>query len=264
MNYLSFLRSHGRMFLGILIFFFMFDAIGLILPERVYSGDASLAWDANTEPDISGYKVYYGTGSNNYTTNVNVGNFTGCVLSGLTAGLTYYFAATAYDAGGLESGYSNEVSYTIPSPAAGATTFAVNAGGAKYTTTGGIAFSADARYSGGSTATTRSSISGTSDGKLYQSQRTGNFSYNIPLASGNYSLALKFAEISSRVGRGRRVFNVLVGGNVVINHLDIYAMAGANRAYDVTVPVSVANGSLNIQFQSVVGSAVVNAIRVAN
>lgn len=35
-------------------------------------------------------------------------------MTGLTPGATYYFAATAYDASGQESDYSNEVAVTIP------------------------------------------------------------------------------------------------------------------------------------------------------
>ncbi|UCG07373.1 MAG: fibronectin type III domain-containing protein [Desulfobacterales bacterium] len=84
-----------------------------LLPLLAYSADVTLAWDANTEPDLDGYKVYYGTSSRNYTNSVDAGNITEYTITGLTEGTTYYFAATAYDALDNESGYSAEVVYTI-------------------------------------------------------------------------------------------------------------------------------------------------------
>ncbi len=74
----------------------------------------TLAWDANSEPDVSGYKVYYGEQSQSYTDCVDVGNFTSCVISGLTPGQTYYFTATAYDIHGNESSYAEELDYQMP------------------------------------------------------------------------------------------------------------------------------------------------------
>ena len=73
-------------------------------------GSISLAWDPNTESDLAGYKVYYGTASRSYGSSVNVGNVTSYQLTGLTSGQTYYIALTAYDTLGYESGFSNEVS----------------------------------------------------------------------------------------------------------------------------------------------------------
>ena len=35
-------------------------------------------------------------------------------ISGLVPGATYYFAATTYNAAGLESPFSSEVSYLVP------------------------------------------------------------------------------------------------------------------------------------------------------
>jgi hypothetical protein len=40
---------------------------------------------------------------------VDVGNVNAYVISDLSGGTRYYFVATAYDAMGNESGYSNEV-----------------------------------------------------------------------------------------------------------------------------------------------------------
>ena len=71
--------------------------------------DVKLAWDANTEPDLAGYKVYWGTASGNYSNNVDVGNVTETEIKNLPDDVLVYFAATAYDAEGNESDFSNEI-----------------------------------------------------------------------------------------------------------------------------------------------------------
>jgi hypothetical protein len=79
---------------------------------------ATLAWDANTEPDVAGYRLYYGASSGNYSSSIDVGNTTTRMVDSLEAGATYYFVVTAYNSAGLESAPSNEVAYTPPSPLA--------------------------------------------------------------------------------------------------------------------------------------------------
>ncbi len=74
----------------------------------------TLAWDSNSEPDVSGYKIYYGEQSQDYAYCVDVGIATSCVISGLTPGHTYYFTATAYDIHGNESSFSEELDYQVP------------------------------------------------------------------------------------------------------------------------------------------------------
>lgn len=139
--------------------------------------------------------------------------------------------------------------------------FFVKAGGGQYTDISGNVYKADTDYSGGETASTIASIAGTPDGKLYQTEMYGNFAYSIPLANGNYNVTLKFAEIHWNAS-GRRIFNVSMQGQQVISNLDIYAKVGRNAACDITIPVSVANGALNIKFTSVVNYAKVSAIEV--
>ncbi|OPX39565.1 MAG: hypothetical protein B1H11_02735 [Desulfobacteraceae bacterium 4484_190.1] len=98
----------------------------LVVPFSVNAAQVKLKWDANNEDDLAGYKLYYKTGLSGEPYNgagadqgasplivplaslsdVNNPEFT---LTGLSDNEVYYFAITAYDTEGLESGYSNEV-----------------------------------------------------------------------------------------------------------------------------------------------------------
>jgi fibronectin type 3 domain-containing protein len=81
--------------------------------------DITLAWDANPEPDVAGYRIYYkanssslpldGTGAAEGGSPIDVGNQATATLTGLPDGDIYYFAVTAYDTEGLESPISNVV-----------------------------------------------------------------------------------------------------------------------------------------------------------
>jgi len=55
---------------------------------------------------------------------------------------------------------------------------------------------------------------------------------------------------------------VSIEGKTVISKLDLVAKVGPKTAYDVTVPVTVTDGVLNISFQSVVNNAKVSAIKL--
>jgi hypothetical protein len=78
---------------------------------------ATIAWSANPESDIAGYKVYYDyDGGYPYSYVKDVGNVTSYTLTGLPAGIQH-FAVTAYDSGadgvddftdGHESWFSQE------------------------------------------------------------------------------------------------------------------------------------------------------------
>jgi len=89
-------------------------AILSLLMTSAHAAQVTVAWDANSDPAVTGYRVHYGTALGSYTSHIDVGNATSCVISGLLEGLTYYFAATAYDGSGHESDYSPAVNYTVP------------------------------------------------------------------------------------------------------------------------------------------------------
>ncbi|MDD2733441.1 MAG: Ig-like domain-containing protein [Desulfuromonadaceae bacterium] len=87
-----------------------------------FAETVALSWDANSESDLGGYKVYYkadslslpfdGTGAGEGGSPVDVHNLTTATVSGLDPSRTYYFAVTAYNTSGIESTYSNIV--TVP------------------------------------------------------------------------------------------------------------------------------------------------------
>jgi hypothetical protein len=98
-------------------------------PNPASARDVTLAWDANSETDIAGYKIYYGkipggpyngSGSSDGASPIVVSlssllnpsspEFT---VHGLAGG-TYCFVGTAYDTKGLESFYSNEACTSPP------------------------------------------------------------------------------------------------------------------------------------------------------
>jgi len=80
--------------------------------EEATKPSVELEWDANTEPDLAGYKLYYGFTSGVYGTHFEAGNRLEWKAVQLEENTTYYFALTAYDTFGNESDYSNEVMYT--------------------------------------------------------------------------------------------------------------------------------------------------------
>ena len=117
------------------IFNLIFSSALLFFQLPGHAGQSvTLSWDSTGDPNVAGYRIYYGTQSHDYTSCIDVGNVTNATVTGLAAGTTYYFAATTYDIYGNESDYSNETTYQTL-PASGETgagvmlTPAVQAGG---------------------------------------------------------------------------------------------------------------------------------------
>jgi hypothetical protein len=90
-------------------------------PAGSGSTSISLAWvpptqnsDGTPITNLAGYKIHYGTSSSDYTETVALSNagLTRYVVDNLKSG-TYYFAITAYNAQGLESPLSGEITTTL-------------------------------------------------------------------------------------------------------------------------------------------------------
>jgi fibronectin type 3 domain-containing protein len=117
----------------ILIFFTM-TLLFMAGNSTSFAATVTLSWDANNEPDLRGYKVYYkadspllpfnGVGAAEGLSPVDAHNQTTATINGLDLSRTYYFAVTAYDTSGLESAYSNIVTVLHSAPPAVKTTIA--------------------------------------------------------------------------------------------------------------------------------------------
>lgn len=121
---------------------------------------------------------------------------------------------------------------------------AINSGGAA-TTLDGVEFNADKYARGGSPNSAEGVVSG---GELYQTERYGALSYDIPVtANGLYTVELHFAEIY-HASAGARSFNVAIEGNPVISSLDLYSEVGNGNAYTETfADILVSDGSVTIE-----------------
>ena len=150
---------------------------------------------------------------------------------------------------------------------------AINSGGPSLIQNG-ISFVADTAFLNGGTYT-----DGTFDadqpifnGTIYETERNagtelGSFNYSIPVAPGNYTVELYFAELFQTTP-GSRVFDVSVEGQLVLDNFDILAQNGSNINQPVifTVPNTVSPntfGSANaidIGFTTSVDQAKVSGI----
>ena len=78
------------------------------------AAEVTLAWDPNQESNLAGYRIYWGTASRQYDYSADLGNVTSYRFTGLTEGQSYFIAVTAYDTRYNESGFSNEIIYSVP------------------------------------------------------------------------------------------------------------------------------------------------------
>jgi len=84
----------------------------------------TLGWNPNTETDLAGYRLHYGNNPRaqaTYTQTVPINNRNATTWELTLPDGVYYFALTAVDLAGNESGFSNEVmaeisEVTVPPP----------------------------------------------------------------------------------------------------------------------------------------------------
>ncbi len=111
-------RNSCRLFLAILFL--------CMTAELAESAVVTLAWNPNSEGDLAGYALSYGTTSGQLTTTIDVGNTTIYAFAIPDPTKVYYIAIRAYDTSGLFSPFSNEVATTPVVPALTVTNMVAN------------------------------------------------------------------------------------------------------------------------------------------
>jgi hypothetical protein len=88
------------------------SAVGFFKIAAIAS--VGLEWIPSVSTNVTNYKICWGLASGVYSNQMEFGNVTNAVVFPLTPGATYFFAATAVDEAGVESMFSNEVPYSVP------------------------------------------------------------------------------------------------------------------------------------------------------
>ncbi|MFG1707276.1 S8 family serine peptidase [Nonomuraea sp. M3C6] len=150
---------------------------------------------------------------------------------------------------------------------------AIDVGGTRsLTDSAGDTWTPDKKYAAGSygyltnqnrTQSTSKTIKGTADQALFRTARESMLEYrfdNVP--AGTYTVELDFAEVQN-TQMGKRVFDVLVEGQLAIPALDLALEAGTYTAVTRQYTVKVSDGQLNVRFATRQGSTIVNGVRIS-
>lgn len=94
--------------------FFILLVLFILFPIITFASTIEVSWNANSESDIAGYRIYVGNSSGNYPTVIDVGNVLIFDITNAIETSTYYIAVTAYNTSSLESEKSDEIFITVP------------------------------------------------------------------------------------------------------------------------------------------------------
>ena len=176
---------------------------------------------------------------------------------------TYYYVVEALDAAGSSAGSTQASATTSACPVTSGVQ--INCGGPAV-----APFIADADFAGGGTInhTNTINLSGVTNPApmaVYQTARTGNFSYTLTgfNPGSSHPVRLHFAETYFKT-TGSRTFNVSINGTTVLTNFDILATAGTiNKAVieQFTAPAS-STGDYVITFTSVINQSLVSGIEI--
>jgi hypothetical protein len=236
----------------------------------VSTSQINLAWSGSTAPPgctVGFYDVFRSTTAGFTPSGSNQ------IASGLTAtsdddttaacGTTYYYAVEAFDSAGASVASSEANATTAACPTT--SNVQINAGGPAVSP-----FVADIDFAGGGTVNHAnmidvSGVSNPAPALVYQTGRTGNFSYTILnfTPGSSHTIRLHFAETYFS-SAGSRTFHVSINGTQVLTNFDIFASAGAkNKAViEQFIEGASSTGQYVITFTSVVNNSLVSGIEV--
>ncbi|MEN7547767.1 malectin domain-containing carbohydrate-binding protein [Rapidithrix thailandica] len=186
------------------------------------------------------------------------------LFEGLKHGSKYRVRLGLMNADHTSAGYFDDVIFMAEDQSG---SVRINIGGSEVETVKGI-FMADNYFTGGTTHVSDVTIANATAEmqEVYQTERWGEFNYEIPVENGAYKLVLHFAELYWGVktpnGEGKRIFNVTLEGNQVLSNYDIVADVGPATAVVKNFYLEITDGTVNISTQSIVNNAKISAIEI--
>lgn len=140
--------------------------------------------------------------------------------------------------------------------------YAINAGNSSAATLNGVVYQPDRFASGGMTQTVTDPISGVNEDALYQSERYGTYSYEIPVSNATYNVVLHFAELYHNAA-GARSFNLSIEGQQILSNFDVFSLVGHDGAYEQRVNnIAVNDGKLTITLTTLVDNGTLSGFAI--
>lgn len=195
---------------------------------------------------------------------VNPGNNTSSSVQNSQPASSTPVSSTPASSTPVSSAPASSSSSSQPSNGNEKLVFAVNVGGPE-TTYEGVTYISDNDYflsSGGTPHDTTDPISNTDQDTLFQSERYGEYSYEIPVTNATYRVVLHFVEMYNEES-GARSFNVSLEGSEEISGLDIFSVAGHDAAYTEEFSNIVVNDeSLTISLETIADQGTLSGIAI--
>jgi hypothetical protein len=230
----------------------------------------NLNWSSSAAPSgctVGSYSVFRSTTSGFTPTGSNqiASGITSTTFDDTTAlcNTTYYYVVEALDSAGSSAGSTQASATTSACPVTSGVQ--INCGGPAV-----APFIADADFAGGGTishtnAINLSGVTNPAPMAVYQTARTGNFSYTLSgfTPGSSHTVRLHFAETYFKT-TGSRTFNVSINGVTVLTNFDILATAGAmNKAVieQFTEPAS-SSGNYVVTFTSAINQSLLSGIEI--
>ena len=141
---------------------------------------------------------------------------------------------------------------------------AVNAGSRQSVTWEGVEYSPDRFSTGGTASSTTADIGGVDEQgqTLFQTERYGTYTYDIPVTDATYDIELHFVEMFQNAA-GARSFTVTVEDEAAVTELDLFASVGLNNTYSAVVNnIRVNDGYLTISLETLIDNATLSAFAV--
>lgn len=188
------------------------------------------------------------------------------MISKLRAAIIYWLCVVLASCGSQSGTVSTSASSSASHSSAddgsrGNPVLAINSGG-REVTYDGILFEADRLWSGGAVNTTDDPVENAQEDGLFQSERYGTFSYEIPVTNDSYDIQLFFNELY-QTAEGARVFDIAIEGRPFISQLDLYSLAGHDVAHsEMASSISIEDGAISITFNASVDNATLSGLAI--